>query len=254
MRRLIPPASLIVLATLLMAGNAFGWSFAVCGDSRNDKNGILPKILAEVERSSMEFMIHTGDLENGGGEKKWTGFRGRTKEFTKPLYFAIGNHELHDGGTREGFVRFFGLPRATYSFDHKNAHIAILDTLDWKSTGDTIAWLDNDLATHPKGRNGIRHLIVAMHVPPRTDNIFPHGTPDNYGEISGKLFKVLKEHGVALVLCSHEHMHLVDDWNGIKVILSGGAGAPMVFFQQYGYYEIDLAGDTPREIFHAVKP
>ncbi|HEY3489332.1 MAG TPA: metallophosphoesterase [Candidatus Deferrimicrobiaceae bacterium] len=245
---------LALVVLLYASGSAFGWSFAVCGDSRNDKHGILRKILAEVEKSPMEFLIHTGDLEYAGGEKPWTEFKEKTKGFSKPLYYAIGNHELHGGGTREGFVRFFGLPGTNYGFDHRDAHVAILDTGNWKLADNAIDWLDHDLATHPKGKNGIRHLIVAMHVPPRTDNISPHGTPDNYDAISAHLQGVLKRHGVSLVLCSHEHMHQVDDWNGIKVIVSGGAGAPMMFFQQYGYYEIDLTGDVPREIFHAVKP
>jgi 3',5'-cyclic AMP phosphodiesterase CpdA len=239
---------------LLLSCNAFAWSFAVCGDSRNDRQGILPKILAEVERSSMDFMIHTGDLDDGGGDKRWAAFKARTKDFTKPLHLAIGNHELHAGGTREGFERFFGLTNTSYSFDHKDAHVAILDNGKGRFADDALGWLDRDLAGHPKGKNGIRHLIVAMHVPPRTDNILPHGTSRGYGEESAQLYRLLKKHGVSLVLCSHEHMHLVEEWNGITVVVSGGAGAPMYPFQSFGYYEIDLSGSTPREIFHPVRP
>lgn len=246
-------AALASIALLLAAGNAFGWSFAVCGDSRNDSLGVLPAILAEVERSPMAFLIHTGDLENGGGDKRWNEFKARTRGFTKPLYFAIGNHELHGGGTRDGFVRFFGLPGANHSFSHRDAHIAILDNGNKKLEQEAIAWLDRDLAAHPKGKDGIRHLIVAMHVPPKTDGISPHGTSGDYAGASARLLEVLKRHGVALVLCSHEHAHLVDDWRGVKVIVSGGAGAPMVPFQEYGYFEIDLAGETPRETFHAIR-
>ncbi len=254
MRRSTPLILFAAFAILLLAGNAFAWSFAVCGDSRDDKNGILVKILSEIDKSPMEFLIHTGDLERGGGEKRWSGFRKKTAGFTKPLHFAIGNHEIYGGGSSDAFVRFFGLPAASYSFDHKDAHVAILDNDRGNLDGDMIAWLDNDLASHPKGKTGIRHLIVAMHVPPKTDTLDPHGTPDDYGDMSNRLFKVLKRHGVALVLCSHEHMHQIYDWNGIKVIVSGGAGAPMYPFQRYGYYEIDLSDDTPHEIFHAINP
>jgi 3',5'-cyclic AMP phosphodiesterase CpdA len=254
LRRSLLTLPLLAALVLLPAASASGWSFAVCGDSRNDRHGILPKILSEVERSPMAFLIHTGDLEDGGGDKRWSEFRERTKGFTKPLHLAIGNHELHAGGTREGFERFFGLPGTSYSFDHEDAHVAILDNGKGRFADGALDWLDRDLAAHPKGKRGIRHLVVAMHIPPRTDNLFPHGTSPGYGEESARLYRLLKRHGVSLVLCSHEHMHFVDDWNGIRVVVSGGAGAPMYPFQSFGYYEIDLAGGTPREIFHPVRP
>jgi 3',5'-cyclic AMP phosphodiesterase CpdA len=254
MRRTFAHILLAILALPLLAGAGYGWSFAVGGDSRNDEHGILPRILAEVDRSPMEFFIHTGDLENGGGDARWTAFMTRTKGFRKPIHYVLGNHEVHRGGTRESFARFFGLGDVNHSFDHKDAHVAIVDTVTASRLEGTLDWLDRDLSAHPKGKAGIRHLIVAMHVPPRTDNIFPHGTAAGYDVFSRKLHALLKRHGVRLVLCSHEHIHQVDDWGGIKVIVSGGAGAPMIPFQDYGYYEIDLSGDTPRETFHVITP
>lgn len=45
-----------------------------------------------------------------------------------------------------------------------------------------------------------------------------------------------------------------DDKNGIKVIVSGGAGAPMVPFQKHGFYRVDMTGKGIREKFIRVKP
>src|SRR3970040_1202328 len=137
-KRILP----FLLVLLLWGHGAFGWSFGVCGDSRDDNNGVLPRILAAVETSDMEFLIHTGDL-----------------------------------------------------------------------------------APPPKGTTGIRYLVVAMHIPPRTDNIFPHGTAKNYDTQSDRLRKILERREVDLLLCSHEHMNQVDEWGGTKGIGSGGAGA-----------------------------
>jgi 3',5'-cyclic AMP phosphodiesterase CpdA len=240
-------------AVLLLAGDARAGSFAVCGDSRDDRRGIFPRILEEVARSPAAFLLHTGDLENGGGEKRWRAFRERIAGFPKPVRPVVGNHELR-GASREAFARFFGLPAARYSFDHEDAHFAILDNADGRMEGDGIGWLDRDLAAHPKGRNGIRHLVVAMHVPPRTERIEPHGVPVDYAGTSGRLLEVLKRHGVSLVLCGHEHTQFVENWEGIRVIVTGGAGARMVPFSRFGWYEIDLAPETPREIFHAIEP
>ena len=105
----------LLLAAMLWASAAFGWSFAVCGDSRDDTGGVFPRILAEVRDSDMEFLVHTGDLERPGGTKSWKAFRAKTADFAKPLHIAIGNHELYRS-SREECSGFFGLPVADWVF------------------------------------------------------------------------------------------------------------------------------------------
>jgi 3',5'-cyclic AMP phosphodiesterase CpdA len=243
----------LLLAALLWASSAFGWSFGVCGDSRDDRYGIFPRILAEVAGSDMEFLLHTGDLERPGGTRSWEAFKAKTANFRKPLYAVVGNHDIR-GGTREEFARFFGLRSTSYGFTHKDARFIVLDNAGGTIPDSRLDWLSGELTAHPKGKKGIARIVVAMHFPPQTDNIFPHGTKSGYGELSVKFLKILLRHKVDLILCSHEHMHAVDDWSGIKVIVSGGAGAPLVPFQKYGFYRIDVTQDGFREKFIPVKP
>lgn len=243
-----------VLSTLLWAANAFAWSFAVAGDSRDDKDGIFPQILSAVDDSDMEFLLHTGDMVNKDSPGEWDAFREATARFRKPLRVVIGNHELYGGGTREKFAERFGLPGISWSFTHKDAHFAIVDNAKGTFPDNTLAWLDRDLAAHPKGKGGITTLIVAMHIPPRTDGVFPHGTRFDYEERSAKLLAILKRHGVDAVLSGHEHMQYVEDWEGVLLLISGGAGAPMVPFHRYGYYRIDVENGRVRESFRRVRP
>ena len=243
---------LLALALLFWATTAFGWSFGVCGDSRDDRNGIFPRILAAVRDSDMEFLLHTGDLEQPGGKKSWEAFKAKTTDFPKPLYVVIGNHEL-GGATREEFARFFGLRSTSYGFTRKDARFIVFDNAGGALPDSLLDWLNQELTAHPKGKNGIAWLAVAMHFPPQTDGIFPHGTKIGYGDQSVKLLKILLRHKVDLILCSHEHMHLVEDWSGIKIIVSGGAGAPLVPFQKYGFYQIDVTNDGIRERFLPIK-
>ncbi len=245
--------SALLFATLLWVSAAFGWSFGVCGDSRDDRNGIFPRILAEVGDSDMEFLLHTGDLERPGGARSWKAFRTKTANFRKPLHVVIGNHEIR-GATPDDFARFFGLRSTSYAFTHKDARIIVIDNAEGTIPDSRLDWLNRELAANPKGKKGIARIIVAMHFPPQTDNIFPHGTTSGYGEVSVRLLKILLRHNVDMVLCSHEHMHAVEDWSGIKVIVSGGAGAPLIPFQKYGFYRIDVTQDGIREKFIRVKP
>ncbi len=245
---------LVLLVTLPWAGHAFAWSFAVCGDSRDDRDRIFPQILSAVENSDMEFLLHTGDMVNRESPGEWDAYREATASFRKPLRVVIGNHELYGGGTAERFAERFGLPGSSWSFNHKDAHFAIVDNAKGTFPDDTLAWLDRDLAAHPKGRGGITTLIVAMHVPPASEGIRPHGTRFDYGERSAKLLSILKRHEVDAVLSGHEHMQHVEDWEGILLLVSGGAGAPMVPFQRYGFYRIDVGNGRVRETFEPIRP
>jgi 3',5'-cyclic AMP phosphodiesterase CpdA len=252
MMKCIRSGSVLLLVAMLWASPAFGWSFAVCGDSRNDKNGVFPRILAAVRDSDMEFLLHTGDLERPGGTRSWKAFKAKTIDFPKPLHVVIGNHEIHEG-TREEFARFFGLRSTSYGFTHKNVRFLVLDNADGDLPGPLLKWLERELAAHPKGKNGIDRIVVAMHFPPQTDGIFPHGTKSGYGEQSVNLLKVLLKGKVDLVVCGHEHMQMVDDWSGIKVVVTGGAGAPIIPFQRYGFYRIDVTPRGFRETFHPIR-
>jgi len=201
----------------------------------------------------MEFLLHLGDLENVGGAVAWKRFRDKTRGFSKPLRVLIGNHEL-PGSSRQEFAGFFGLPGTSYSFDYKDAHFALLDDADGMLPPDRLQWLDEDLGGHSKGANGIRYLVVAMHVPPRTDGIAPHGTGPGFDRQSGELLTILRRHKVDLLLAGHEHLHHVEDWGGIRVIVSGGAGAPLYPFQSYGFYRVALEGGEVRERFFRIRP
>ncbi|HEY6096485.1 MAG TPA: metallophosphoesterase [Candidatus Deferrimicrobium sp.] len=243
-----------LLLALLWAAHAFGWSFAVCGDIRDDVNGIFPQILSAVDGSDMEFLLHTGDMVNKDAPGEWDLYREATARFRKPLRVVIGNHELYGGGTPEKFAERFGLPGSSWSFNHKDAHFAIVDNAKGTFQDDTLAWLDRDLAAHPKGKDGIATLVVAMHIPPGTDGIRPHGARFDYEERSARLLAILKRHGVDAVLSGHEHMQYVENWEGVLVLVSGGAGAPLAPFQTYGYYRIDVENGRVRETFHRIRP
>ena len=246
-------AALLLVLSLLLPAVGQAWTFGVCGDSRDDTHGVLPRILSAVRDSEMEFLLHTGDLENVGGGRSWERFRRRAEGFPKPLYPVFGNHEL-PGSSREEFARFFGLPGTSYSFDHRDAHFALLDNADGTLPPERLRWLDEDLAAHPKGERGIRFLVVAMHYPPRTEEMVPHGTGTGYEKQSAALLSILKRRKVDLLLAGHEHLHHVEDWGGIRVIVTGGAGAPMYPFQSFGFYRVRLEDGAVREQFQRIRP
>ncbi|MBP2675535.1 MAG: metallophosphoesterase [Deltaproteobacteria bacterium] len=238
-----------VAVILLLAGNVFAWSFALTGDSHDDRSGIFARVLASVERSDMEFLVHGGDMTERNKAAEWDRFRNATASFGKPLYPVIGNRDKIGKGGEKRFARRFGLPGTSYSFDRRDAHFAILDNAGGSLPDKTLSWLDDDLAAHPKGGDGIAFLIVAMHIPPATEEIRPHGTRAGYGAQSAKLLRILKKHGVDAVLCGHEHMNITENWEGILVVVSGIERIPFLPFQRSGFYRIDLEDGAVRAKF-----
>jgi 3',5'-cyclic AMP phosphodiesterase CpdA len=241
----------LLLAALLLSlspSAARGWSFAAAGDSRNDARGIFPRILAAVEGSPMEFLLHTGDIEPEGGEAAWSAFRARTAAFGKPLRLVLGNHELYGRGSREGFARFFGLPGTNYAFTHRDTLFLVADNAGGSFPDGTLAWLDRELA-ESRGKGAVSHRIVAMHAPPATERISPHAMAPEYARQSARLREILERHGVEMVICGHEHVQFVEDWGKVRVVVTGGAGAPLVPLQRHGFFRIDVGKGTVKETF-----
>ena len=89
---------------------ADAWSFAFTSDSHNDKTGVFARILAAVDNSDMEFLVHGGDMVNRNSREEWGRFLRATARFRKPLYPVIGNHERDGKDARERFAERFGLP------------------------------------------------------------------------------------------------------------------------------------------------
>jgi 3',5'-cyclic AMP phosphodiesterase CpdA len=239
-----------VLSALLWAGGrAFAWSFAVTGDSHGDREGTFSGILAAVDDSGMEFLLHTGDMVDRNTGREWRRFREKTASFGKPLHAVVGNHDSRGNGAREEFAKRFGLPGANYSFTRKDAHFAILDNAGGSLPDNTLSWLDRDLAAHPKGTDGIAFLLVGMHIPPDTGEVRPHGTRSGYEEQSRKLLAILEKHGVDAVLSGHEHMNHSGRWEGILLVVASAERVPLVPLQRRGFFRIDLEGGKVRETF-----
>ncbi len=251
-RALLLPA---VLAALLWAGGrAFAWSFAVTGDSHGDREGTFSGILAAVDDSDMEFLVHTGDMVDRNADQEWRRFRAKTASFGKPLHAVIGNHDSRGKGARKRFAKRFGLPDTNHSFTRKDAHFAFLDNSGGTLPDRALSWLDRDLAAHPKGEDGIAFLVVAMHIPPDTGTIRPHGVRFGYEEQSRKLLAILEKHGVDAVLSGHEHMNHSEMWEGILLVVTSAERVPRIPLQRRGFFRIDLENGKVRETFVQVKP
>jgi len=227
---------------LFISSVAFSdFKFAVMGDSRGRESGInqevLRKILQQVKREDVEFIVFVGDMITGLKQSdknrkrllKWTAI---VQECEIPVYIVVGNHEAKTSSSEDMLRSIFempqngpnGLKELVYSFDYKNVHFVVLDTNIYNNfhrIGDVqLEWLRGDLE-----KNENRVIFVFGHEP-----AYPIKKPDGsslarYPSRRDELWKIFQENSVAAYFCGHEHLYNRSVRGSIYQIITGGAGA-----------------------------
>ena len=192
------------------------YQFAVAGDSR-DGDFIYRKILDRVARDGNAFLIHTGDLVSSGTMEEWSSWRELLREFALPFFPVPGNHDIRIG-TIKDYLQYSGAPAAHYSFDRGAVHFTLLDSsvgslMDWE-----FAYLDQDLTASQAPVK-----IVVVHHPP----FDPAGTTHVMANGGDKFMQIVKQRGAKYVFAGHIHCYEEAERDGVKYVITGGAGAPL---------------------------
>jgi len=207
------------------------FSFLVYGDSRSNHAAHAGVVRRMLDVPS-DFLVGTGDMTARGDQPgDWDAFFFVERKLLadRCLFTAIGNHELIGVG-REGrspFLEYFatgvdsGERRLYDTFRWSNARFFILSAMeDW--TGPEREWLARELAK-ADDEPGLEHRFAVLHIGPWTSG--PHG-PNRRMHEAG-IPDLFRKHGVDLVFSGHDHLYERGEANGIKYMVSGGAGAPL---------------------------
>ena len=207
--------------------------FVVLGDSR-ENDEIYKKSLALSATFNPLFILHTGDLSNRGSKKELEHFLQivRTSIPDIPLFVVAGNHEIVKG-SKNIFKQLIG--PLDYSLDSEklDTRIIVLDNSDYILNPQQLTYLRREL-------NNNRSLnFVAVHIPPKTKRWTWH----SFKEGAADFTQILSDKKVTLAFCGHIHQFDEDKINGVKYIISGGAGAPLNkwFFPGKPVYHIIVA-------------
>jgi len=207
------------------------FSFIVYGDSRSNPAAHAGVVRRMLDTPS-DFLVGTGDLTaRGDSPRDWDDFFAVERKLLadRCLFTAIGNHELIGVG-REGknpFLEYFatgvdsGDRRLYDTFRWSNARFFVLSAMeDW--TGPEREWLARELAK-ADDEPGVEHRFAVLHIGPWTSG--PHG-PNRRMHEAG-IPDLFRKHGVDLVFSGHDHLYERGEADGIKYMVSGGAGAPL---------------------------
>lgn len=232
----------LFLFIILTARPCFAdFRFAVIGDSRGRDDGIntevLLEILNQIKSEDVDFIVVVGDLITGSKHSdihrdrliKWKGI---VEEFRIPVYISVGNHEIESEASEDIVRSVFempdngpsGLKELVYSFDQDNAHFVIIDTDIYKNShrlGNVqLEWLEDDLKKSDK-----EIKFVFGHKPAYPYKYHMRDSLDKYPAERDGLWDMFRQYKVAIYFCGHEHLYNSSMHEGVRQVVTGGAGA-----------------------------
>ncbi|UCH33367.1 MAG: metallophosphoesterase [Armatimonadota bacterium] len=224
------------------------FTFIVWGDNRCRAGALNSPTFARIIRDSNllapAFTVGVGDLISNAEEtdlewtrEQWADFIAAVGRFDMPCMPVIGNHDL-DGPQTSGMYEELVGPRR-YSFDFAGCRFIVLDSEQEGGFGaEQFQWLSDRLAQGERPR----HVFLFMHAPMfRAEAAWE------------PIHLLLRRFPVRAVFAGHEHIYCYDERDGIRYVITGGAGAPLRDPpERGGFYHYVIANVRGDEISLAV--
>ena len=229
--------SVIGLYQLISSPVEDSLSFYVFGDSQGYQDGIL-EIAGIANQENPDFVIHCGDLTPFGQPNQYAEVVSALDAFSVPVYATVGNHDIRNGGG-ERYFQQFGSP--TYSFDMGPAHFTVFNSSGSDVAESEMIWLEQDLH-----QSESEFKFVFTHIPsfdPRTDQ--EHAMVNE--TTADRLMDLFEAQGVNTVFAGHIHVFNETVRNGVRYVVTGGAGASLYASEEeggiYHFVNVTLSDD-----------
>ena len=243
-------------------------SFLHYGDCGYD-NSVQNDIAALMIGDSTEFGIVAGDVDQGVGDDYDGVFFGPYQDLVKNTcqFTATGNHDTYADGAAT-YLDAFYLPTNNpqnseryYSYTWGNAKFICLDSnIPYTIGTDQHNWMLDELKCNDR-----QWVYVFFHHPPWTNAWSPdYFVPftdyflyQGNEDMRTELVPYFEQFGVDFVLNGHSHCYQRGELNGVKYIISGGAGSAALDFNTNSnspnidteiytnqYVRFNISGDT----------
>ncbi len=223
----------VVRAHAIMSGSSL--TFYVLGDSQGYQGGVQ-QVVAAANKERPDFVFHCGDMTPFGQDNQYLSFAKALDNLTLPIFLTPGNHDIRMGGASR-YTDQFGSP--TYAFDVGPAHITVLDTSQDNVSEEAIAWLEHDLS-----ESLADWKLVFTHIPPFDPR--PSGDHGLSNTTTARLLMdIFETSGVDIVFTGHIHVFNQSIQNGVRYVITGGAGTDLYSIDQnatYHYANVTLSG------------
>jgi predicted phosphodiesterase len=193
--------------------------FIFCADIHVpfDDRGAFKTIIKRANELGVSFVLFGGDCVQVGNTANYSVFMREIMKFKMPVICAIGNHDTSydDYSDEREWKKRFGASH--FRFDAGGIRIIALDDANYGLPEEDCAFLEESLKTDLL-------KIITMHRPAGYLNPL-YTTP--LRDESGRFRELVEKGGGAAVLTGHEHHYGYYEINGVKYIVSGGAGGKL---------------------------
>ncbi|MCE9603277.1 MAG: metallophosphoesterase [Planctomycetia bacterium] len=188
-------------------------AFVVVTDTHlgyNDKDSAEQqwlKTAAAIDAAPGAFVLHLGDIVDGGREAQYPKYVAGRKLIRKPVHEVPGNHDPAE------LFRKYVRPDIDMAFDHDWLRVVLLgnahrDSHDGFITADQISWLTDQCAGAAKQD---KLLLFAMHVPVHENKHPDRGWFVKPASGQKEFYALLGSHAERTVAVLHGHFH-----NGLR--------------------------------------
>ncbi len=191
-----------------------GFTFAVIGDTQ----GFSMFYENLVKETSVDFILHLGDITADGSEERLRAFQKITMNSTVPVFSTPGNHDIKKLNSTDSYKRYFG--NSEYYFNYGGYLFISLDSTKASFSEKGLKFLEvilNKFPNIPK--------VIFTHMP-----LFdPRGNDNDHALLnktqSTQILSMIANYNVKLVLSGHIHYFNHTVKNGTHFLTSGGGGA-----------------------------
>lgn len=192
------------------------------------------EIIQQIKKFDFDFILHCGDVVQRGSRDDWdTEFFSPLKEIiaNKPIYCAIGNHELNDQNYYLNFSNPASPNESFYSFKYSNCFFIFIDNplsaypdrdyyTDLKPGSVQYQWLESQLKSERAKESD--WVFIISHVPS-----FIFGSTDLYKYNKDYLIPLFEKYKVDINFSGHTHGYSRGTHNNINYIITAGGGGAL---------------------------
>jgi Calcineurin-like phosphoesterase len=212
--------------------------FVIAGDSGAWRDptaeGIYAQLIRQVAALSPApvFFANLGDFAGPGTLARHESYMRAMEELPMPNLCVVGNHDLDDAAGWEAFMQIHGPVNYQFAYGHTrfvaiHCEPGVVGQVEVPvpaegmrgPRAEDLAFLEAALgAAHEP------HRVVLMHMPPHLDGHFAPHADWGFKQREPEFLDLLERYGVTLVCCAHGLAFDTHVRNGIRFVMSGGAG------------------------------
>ncbi len=206
------------------------FSFFVVSDNHRNRYHVLDKIIADAGAEKPLFVFNNGDLVDCGTREQFEPQRSTLANLSVPYFTTLGNHDVSERDDGKAYVDLFG--PTYYSFAHGNSYFIIVDNATGYISRKQLRWLRDALQDGKR----FAHTFVFAHQPLFDPRPGHHHCMKPLIAGAEALMDLVEGAGVDFFFVGHLHSYCEVERNGVKYVISGGAGANMTDPFPYHHY------------------